>query len=97
MTLETSIPGVFAGGDAVTGSNNVVSAMAAGLRAAESIDRYIKGHDLKKGRTLEAPAPVEVNIEERKASPYKRAQMPALPLSKRKGNYEETNLGLPED
>ena len=68
LTLETNMPGVFAGGDAVTGSNNVVSAMAAGLRAAESIDRYIKGHDLDKGRTLESPKPVEVDLEKRKAS-----------------------------
>jgi NADPH-dependent glutamate synthase beta subunit-like oxidoreductase/coenzyme F420-reducing hydrogenase delta subunit/NAD-dependent dihydropyrimidine dehydrogenase PreA subunit len=97
LTLETDIPGVFAGGDAVTGSNNVVEAVAAGLRAAESMDRYLKGHDLKKGRTLERPIPVEVDIQERKASPHKRAQMPALPVSKRKSSYEETSLGLPGD
>jgi NADPH-dependent glutamate synthase beta subunit-like oxidoreductase/NAD-dependent dihydropyrimidine dehydrogenase PreA subunit len=100
LTLETSVPGIFAGGDAVTGSNNVVSAMAAGLRAAESIDRYIRGHDLKKGRTLPGSNETlacKVNLEERKASPHKRSHMPALPLSKRKGNYEETNLGLPDD
>lgn len=94
LTLETSIPGIFAGGDAVTGSNNVVSAMAAGLKAAESIDRFLKGHDLKKERLLEGPAPVDVNLAERKAASYKRAQMPSLSSAKRKGNYEETNLGL---
>jgi NADPH-dependent glutamate synthase beta subunit-like oxidoreductase/NAD-dependent dihydropyrimidine dehydrogenase PreA subunit len=97
LTLETSIPGVFSGGDAVTGSNNVVSAMAAGLRAAESIDRYIKGHDLGKGRSIDTPKPVDVRIDEREASPHKRVKMPALALSRRKGNYEETNLGLPEE
>jgi NADPH-dependent glutamate synthase beta subunit-like oxidoreductase/NAD-dependent dihydropyrimidine dehydrogenase PreA subunit len=97
LTLETAVAGVFSGGDAVTGSNNVVSATAAGLRAAESMDRYIKGHDLRKGRSLETSKPVQVKIEERKASPDKRAKMPALPFSKRKGSYEETNLGLSED
>ena len=97
LTLETNIPGIFAGGDAVTGSNNVVSAMAAGLRAAESIDRYLKAHNLKRGRTLEPPIPVEVDLEERKPSSYKRAKMPALPLIRRKDSYEETTLGLPED
>ncbi len=97
LTLMTSIPGIFAGGDAVTGSNNVVSAMAAGLKAAESIDRYVKGQNLARGRTLEAPQAVEINVEDRKATPHKRARMPALPLLKRKGNYEETNLGLPEE
>jgi heterodisulfide reductase subunit A-like polyferredoxin len=96
LTLETNIHGVFAGGDCVTGSNTVVDAMAAGLRSAESIDRYLKGRDLKKGRTLDAPKPNEVDIEGKKPSPYKRTQMPALHLSKRKGNYEETALGLEE-
>jgi NADPH-dependent glutamate synthase beta subunit-like oxidoreductase/NAD-dependent dihydropyrimidine dehydrogenase PreA subunit len=97
LTLETDIPGVFAGGDAVTGSNNVVKAMAAGLRAAESIDRYVRGHDLKRSRTIDPPVPVEVNIEDRKASPDKRTKMPALSLSKRKANYEETNLGFSDE
>ena len=97
LTQETNIKGIFAGGDAVTGSNNVVSAVAAGLRAAESIDRYIKGHSLRKGRVIEPPVPVKVNIEERKVSPYKRARMPVIPISRRKGHYEEINLGLPED
>ncbi|MBN1191574.1 MAG: FAD-dependent oxidoreductase [Dehalococcoidales bacterium] len=97
LTLETDVPGIFAGGDAVTGSNNVVSAMAAGLKAAESIDRYLRGHDLKEGRVLEPPKPVEVNIEERNASPDKRARMPALTTAKRRGNYEETNTGLTEE
>ncbi len=39
----TSVPGVFAGGDAVTGAAFVVDAMAAGRRAARSIDAYLKG------------------------------------------------------
>jgi heterodisulfide reductase subunit A len=53
LTMETSIQGVFAGGDCVTGPNNVVDAMAAGLRAAESIDRYLHGDDLEAERSLE--------------------------------------------
>lgn len=38
---ETSIPGVFAGGDAVTGSATVISAMRAGKKAAIAIDKYL--------------------------------------------------------
>ena len=38
---KTSRPGVFAGGDAVTGPNTVVHAMGAGKRAAVSIDAYL--------------------------------------------------------
>lgn len=37
----TSLPGVFAGGDIVTGSATVILAMGAGKRAARAIDRYL--------------------------------------------------------
>lgn len=47
-TGMTSIPGVFAGGDAVTGEATVISAMGAGKIAARGIDEYIrKKHKLK--------------------------------------------------
>ena len=39
----TSRPGVFAGGDAVTGAATVILAMGAGRKAAAAIDRYIRG------------------------------------------------------
>ena len=40
--LATSRPGVFAGGDAVTGAATVILAMGAGKAAAKGIDDYIK-------------------------------------------------------
>ncbi len=41
-TGATSIPGVFAGGDIVTGAATVIEAMGAGKRAARAIDDYLK-------------------------------------------------------
>jgi glutamate synthase (NADPH) small chain len=38
----TSIPGVFAGGDIITGADTVISAMGAGKKAAAAINQYIK-------------------------------------------------------
>ena len=38
----TSIPGVFAGGDIITGADTVISAMGAGKKAALAMDKYIK-------------------------------------------------------
>lgn len=38
----TSLPGVFAGGDIITGADTVISAMGAGKKAAVAIDRHIK-------------------------------------------------------
>jgi len=40
-TMETSVPGVFAGGDIVTGGATVILAMGAGRLAANSIHRYL--------------------------------------------------------
>ncbi len=40
--LSTSRPGVFAGGDCVTGPSTLIYAMAAGLKAARSIDDWIQ-------------------------------------------------------
>jgi glutamate synthase (NADPH/NADH) small chain len=42
-TLRTSKRGVFAAGDIVTGSATVILAMAAGRKAARSIDEYLRG------------------------------------------------------
>jgi len=42
ITMETSLQGVFAGGDAVLGPATVIEAIQAGKRAAESIENYLK-------------------------------------------------------
>jgi glutamate synthase (NADPH/NADH) small chain len=39
---ETSMEGVYAGGDIATGAATVILAMGAGKKAAESIDRYLR-------------------------------------------------------
>jgi glutamate synthase (NADPH/NADH) small chain len=41
-TEATSIPGVFAGGDIVTGAATVISAMGAGKKAAQAMDAYLQ-------------------------------------------------------
>jgi glutamate synthase (NADPH/NADH) small chain len=51
----TSRPGVFAGGDAVTGPDLVVTAVAAGYRAAEAIDDYLRA---RRAETAAPPQPV---------------------------------------
>lgn len=53
VTLATSKPGVFAGGDVVAGAGTLSEAVAAGRRAAESIDRFINGQDLADGRSAD--------------------------------------------
>ena len=41
-TMETSLPGVYAGGDAVTGAATVILAMGAGKKAAWAMDQNLK-------------------------------------------------------
>ncbi len=42
-TGATSLPGVYAGGDIVTGAATVIEAMGAGRKAAAAIDAYLRG------------------------------------------------------
>lgn len=50
-TLQTSVPWIFAGGDAVLGPQTAAKAVYQGKVAAESMHRFIEGRDLKEGRT----------------------------------------------
>jgi glutamate synthase (NADPH/NADH) small chain len=48
-TMATSIPGVYAGGDIVTGGATVILAMGAGRKAAAAINRFLAEKDAQKG------------------------------------------------
>ncbi|MBU1172522.1 MAG: FAD-dependent oxidoreductase, partial [Proteobacteria bacterium] len=45
--LTTSLEGVFAGGDAVSGPSIIISAVAHGRKAAHAMDQYLQGKVLK--------------------------------------------------
>jgi len=97
-TAMTTRAGVFAGGDAVTGPNMVVDAMAAGKKAAEMIAKYVEGKTLKPDYKLSRPslyipAPVLTDEEIQQA---KRAKMSRLSTKDRKNNFREVELGLNE-
>jgi len=49
-TYQTTREGVFAAGDVHTGPWIAIEAVGGGIEAAESIDRYLRGLDLKVGR-----------------------------------------------
>ncbi len=51
-TLATSIPGLYAGGDIVTGAATVIDAMGAGKRAARSIDGFLRAAGYGGDRSL---------------------------------------------
>jgi glutamate synthase (NADPH/NADH) small chain len=55
-SLATSMAGVFAGGDIVTGAATVIQAMGAGRKAARSMKAYLRIRDTEE---TAAPSPVE--------------------------------------
>ncbi|MFH1962949.1 MAG: FAD-dependent oxidoreductase [bacterium] len=96
-TLSASHEGIFAGGDAVTGPAFVVDAIKAGHVAAESIDRYLRGIDLKHGRRKKlADAVKDVPLDGIGKMP--RQKMPEMDVKKRiDGCSAEVALGFTED
>jgi NAD-dependent dihydropyrimidine dehydrogenase PreA subunit len=94
-TLETTAPGIFAGGDAAFGPRNVIAAVADGRRAAVSI------HHLLSGRSP-SRTPHKVFIFPRKTfeplSDFDRCprqEVPTLPVNRRIG-IAEVELGYDE-
>jgi heterodisulfide reductase subunit A len=94
ITLETNIDGVFAGGDVVSGPADVISVVGAGKEAAISIDRYLRGVDMKEGRPEPRERVKEVNKQGIEKKP--RASMPVLELEKRQ-DFTEVELGFDEE
>lgn len=94
VTKETSMPGVFAGGDCVPGPANVIEAFNGGNEAAISIDRFLRGEDMKENRERRAIPIDKVSTEGIEHAP--RAKMPLFPASERVKNFEEVEKGLSE-
>ena len=97
-TQETEMKGVFAGGDAANGPATVIDAIAAGRRAAVSIDKFLGGN----GELEVGIGKSEVGISEsgngyngrREArfADLKRVDMPTLPVAERAGGFAEVEL-----
>jgi len=94
QTLFTGRPGLFAGGDVVTGPNTVVDAIAAGKKASGVIDRYLTGLDLRPAKQVSLPhAYVEPAGEGKSAF---RPRIPQVEASKRRKSFVEVEMTLDE-
>lgn len=98
-TLATSLPGVFAGGDAVTGPTTVIDAIAAGHRAAAAIEHYLdpKAQGVKKEPEVKAPDELEIKIDLKQQKKKPRAETAKLESSKSMSSFAEIDLGFTED
>lgn len=95
-SLATSRPGVFAGGDAVSGPNTVIDAIAAGHVAARSIERYLTGKPLQEETKKKKPIEIEIKTDIRRHEKKQPAVMPLLPRAERSQSFAEVELGLSE-
>ena len=99
QTMQTSIPHVFASGDVVSGPATVIEAVGTGHRAAEAIDRFLKGEDLEAfAKETEAALPPGSDWEDiPERTPNAPRAMVSLKKSKdRVKSFEEVSLGLSE-
>ncbi|MFH0953139.1 MAG: FAD-dependent oxidoreductase [Verrucomicrobiota bacterium] len=96
-TFETSLPGVYAGGDiALEGPASIVKALGDGRKIAESIRCREEGIEPSRDQVW-VPADVDVvELMRRKAHRKFRVPIPHLPAASRR-NFDEVTKTLPED
>jgi NADPH-dependent glutamate synthase beta subunit-like oxidoreductase len=92
----TSRPGVFGGGDVVRGPNTVVDAVHDGKDAAEMIDRWLTGRNMKRITRVKLPTvyvePVVADEDDSAA----RVVPPHLPVGRRRRSFGEVELAVSE-
>jgi heterodisulfide reductase subunit A-like polyferredoxin len=98
LTLETGLPGVFAGGDCVTGPDVVINAKLAGKKAAISIDRWLNHQNLRAGRELEGPYQTEYTVDTAGVLMQRQVPVQALDPATRGKTFAEVHVGYtPEE
>ncbi len=100
-TQETEMPGVFAGGDAANGPATVVEAIAAGRRAAISIDIYLGGDGIiELGFGNAKCGNGQPDYDGKREAGFvelKRVEVPSLPLNQRQDGFSEVELGYSDE
>jgi len=96
QTLMTTAPGVFAAGDIAFGPRLIISAVADGKKAAEEIDRYLRGPAWKP-----KPRYVQITVLDhhemaQEYDEYSRLSVPTIALDRRTG-IAEVEAGYTEE
>jgi len=95
QTLMSTAPGIFAAGDIAFGPRLIISAVADGKKAAEEIDRYLRGPAWKP-----RPKYVQITVLDHHEmaesyDEYSRLSVPVIPLDRRTG-VAEVETGFTE-
>jgi NADPH-dependent glutamate synthase beta subunit-like oxidoreductase len=101
-TLETNLPGIFAGGDVSRAPGSIIDAIAAGRRAACSIDAFLGGdgtisENKPEHADSETEEPPYTGKRDKGFADLKREPMPMLPCSERHSGFAEVELGFTDD
>jgi formate dehydrogenase (NADP+) beta subunit len=95
-TLMTTAPGIFAAGDIAFGPRLIISAVADGKKAAEQIDKHLRGSEWKP-----EPKYVQITVLDHHHmaehyDEYSRLAVPVIPLERRTG-VAEVEIGFTEE
>ncbi|MCK4665163.1 FAD-dependent oxidoreductase [Candidatus Dependentiae bacterium] len=91
VSLETSMKGVFSGGDIVQGPASVVEAIFHGTEAAISIDRFLNNKSLTEGREKREIRLAE--LPDREIEKMSRLDLPKRPAQVRIHDFGEIEMG----
>ena len=89
-TQQTNVPGIFAGGDVTSSRGTVVEAIAAGRRAAASMDQYLRGGEVRGEDREERGAEALLQFNTKCLTRNSRVEMPRIPAGERSVETEET-------
>jgi formate dehydrogenase (NADP+) beta subunit len=95
-TLMTAAPGVFAAGDIAFGPRLIISAVADGKKAAEQIDRYLRGSAWAPKQQFVQITVLDHHRMAAHFDEYSRLAVPILPLDRRTG-ITEVETGFTEE
>jgi formate dehydrogenase beta subunit len=94
-TLMSTAPGLFAAGDIAFGPRLIINAVADGRKAAEQIDRYLRGPEWKPPSKYVQITVLDHHRMADSYDEYSRVRIPVSPLERRTG-IAEVEIGYSE-
>jgi formate dehydrogenase (NADP+) beta subunit len=95
-TLMTTAPGIFAAGDIAFGPRLIINAVADGKKAAEEIDKFIRGPEWKPKPQFVQITVLDHHKMTEQYDEYSRLAVPVIPLERRTG-VAEVETGFTEE
>jgi formate dehydrogenase (NADP+) beta subunit len=95
-TLMTTAPGIFAAGDIAFGPRLIINAVADGKKAAEEIDKFIRGPEWTPRPQFVQITVLDHHKTAERYDEYSRLAVPVIPIERRTG-IAEVETGFTEE